>query len=87
MFDEISGLIEFSKDSFGFENVVPEILRHELNRRSVDASKVTDHHALLITGNKPELLSANEDKIYSMIMARMLEAFSETSQKDVLTVT
>lgn len=58
-----------------------------LNRRSVDASKVTDHHALLITGNKPEQLSANEDKIYRMIMARMLEAFSETSQKDVLTVT
>ena len=87
VFDEISGLIEFSKDGFGFENVVPEILRHELNRRSVDASKVTDHHALLITGNKPEQLSANEDKIYRMIMARMLEAFSETSQKDVLTVT
>lgn len=87
VFDEISGLIEFSKDGFGFENVVPEILRHEVNRRSVDASKVTDHHALLITGNKPEQLSANEDKIYRMIMARMLEAFSETSQKDVLTVT
>lgn len=87
VFDEISGLIELSKDGFGFENVVPEILRHELNRRSVDASKVTDHHALLITGNKPEQLSANEDKIYRMIMARMLEAFSETSQKDVLTVT
>ena len=87
VFDEISGLIEFSKDGFGFENIVSEILRHELNRRSVDASKVTDHHALLITGNKPEQLSANEDKIYRMIMARMLEAFSETSQKDVLTVT
>lgn len=87
VFDEISGLIEFSKDGFGFENVVPEILRHELNRRSVDASKVTDHHALLITGNKPEQLSGNEDKIYRMIMARMLETFSETSQKDVLTVT
>lgn len=87
VFDEISGLIEFSKDGFGFENIVPEILKHELNRRSVDASKVTDHHALLITGNKPEQLSANEDKIYRMIMARMLEAFSETSQKDVLTVT
>ena len=87
VFDEISGLIEFSKNGFGFENIVPGILRHELNRRSVDASKVTDHHALLITGNKPEQLSANEDKIYRMIMARMLEAFSETSQKDVLTVT
>lgn len=87
VFEEISGLIEFSRDGFGFENIVPEILRHELNRRSVDASKVTDHHALLITDNKPEQLSANEDKIYRMIMARMLEAFSETSQKDVLTVT
>ena len=39
----------------------------ELNRRSVDASKVTDHHALLVTPNRPLALYKNEQLIYDMI--------------------
>ena len=46
------------------------------NRHSVDASKVTDHHALLITGEKPQYPSNDDKKIYNMIVSRMLEAFS-----------
>lgn len=48
-----------------------------LNRRSVDASKVTDHHALLVTPNRPLALYKNEQIIYDMIAGRMVEAFSE----------
>ena len=33
------------------------------NRHSVDASKVTDHHALLITGEKPQYPSNDDKKI------------------------
>ena len=47
------------------------------NRHSVDASKVTDHHALLITGEKLQYPSNDDKKIYNMIIARMLEAFSD----------
>lgn len=59
----------------------------ELNRRSVDAKKVTDHHALLITENQPKGLTDNETTIYNMVVARMLEAFSKKCVKDVTTVT
>ena len=57
------------------------------NRRSVDASKVTDHHALLITGEKLEHPSNDDKKIYNMIVSRMLEAFSEKCVKELTAVT
>lgn len=47
-----------------------------LNDRSVNAAKVTDHHALLITENLPGDLSPDERTIYEMVAARMLESFS-----------
>ncbi len=58
----------------------------ELNRRSVDDTKVTDHHALLPTGVKPLLFSKEDTAIYDMIVIRMLEAFSGKCVKDVTTV-
>lgn len=58
----------------------------ELNRRCVDASKVTDHHALLVTPNRPLALYKNEQIIYDMIAGRMVEAFSEECVKDTTTV-
>ena len=58
----------------------------QLTRRSVDGTKVTDHHALLPTGVKPLLFAKEETAIYDMIVGRMLEAFSEKCIKDVTTV-
>ncbi len=56
-------------------------------RRSVDNSKVTDHHALLITGEKPLFLSKEDQTIYDMIVGRMVEAFGEKCIKDTATIT
>ena len=56
-------------------------------RRSVDGSKVTDHHALLVTGEKPLFLSKEDNTVYQMIAGRMIEAFSEKCIKDTTTVT
>ena len=58
----------------------------QLTRRSVDDTKVTDHHALLPTGVKPLLFAKEETTIYDMIVGRMLEAFSEKCIKDITTV-
>ena len=58
----------------------------KLNRRSVDASKVTDHHALLVTPNRPLALYKDEQTIYDMIVGRMIEAFSPECVKDTTTV-
>ena len=56
-----------------------------LNRRSVNDSKVTDHHALIITENLPGELSKDERAIYELVARRMLEAFSGRCVKDVTT--
>ena len=55
--------------------------------RSVDGGKVTDHHALLVTGEKPLFLSKEDNTVYQMIAGRMIEAFSEKCVKDTTTVT
>lgn len=59
----------------------------EPTRRSVDDTKITDHHALLITEVKPKNLSNEDMTVYNMIAGRMLEAFSGKCIKDVTTVT
>ena len=56
-------------------------------RRSVDGSKVTDHHALLVTGEKPLFLSKEDNTVYQMIAGRMIEAFSEKCVKNTTIVT
>ena len=52
----------------------------------MDDGKVTDHHALLVTGEKPLFLSKEDSTIYQMIAGRMIEAFSEKCVKDVTAV-
>lgn len=56
----------------------------ELSRRSVDTGKVTDHHALLTTGEVPVNLTSTERSVYQMIAHRMLEAFAPPCQKEML---
>ena len=58
-----------------------------LNKRSVNAQKVTDHHALLITGNQPKELTEDERTIYTMVAGRMLESFSEKCVKEASNIT
>lgn len=63
-----------------------------LGRGSVNAAKVTDHHALLPTEKHPtpaelDRLTREETNIYEMIIGRMLESVSEPCLKDVTTVT
>lgn len=57
-----------------------------LTTRSVNAKKVTDHHALIITGIRPGGLDEKEQAVYRMIAGRMLEAFSPRCEKETLTM-
>ncbi|MDC7217706.1 MAG: DNA topoisomerase III [Spirochaetales bacterium] len=57
-----------------------------LNDQCVNDGKVTDHHALLITENKPTGLKKEEQAVYDMIAGRMLEAFSPNCQKEITQV-
>lgn len=58
-----------------------------LNKRSVNAKKVTDHHAVLPTGVTPYGLSADKQAVYDMVVGRMLEAFHQECVKEVTKIT
>lgn len=57
------------------------------NKQCVNDQKITDHHALLVTGNAAKRLEKEEQLIYDMVAGRMLEAFSSNCQKEVSHVT
>lgn len=56
------------------------------SKNSVNAAKVTDHHALLITENPAIGLFKDEKIVYDMILCRMIEAFSADCIKDITSV-
>ena len=85
VYDEIPKLLRTLADNEQWGALSMTI--HKPNRHSVDASKVTDHHALLITGEKPQYPSNDDKKIYNLIVARMLEAFSDKCVKELTTIT
>ena len=59
----------------------------DYSKNSVNGSKVTDHHALLITENAVIGLFKDEKIVYDMILCRMIEAFSADCIKDITSVT
>lgn len=86
VFGEIPALLRAQKNNPVWAKRLA-LVGDTLSRRSVDDSKVTDHHALLPTEVKPKMLSADEQTVYDMIVGRMLEVFAERCIKDVTTVT
>ena len=72
---------------------VPALLRKTgatitppLNRHSVDNAKITDHHAIIPTGETPQGLSAEEVTVYQMVVTRFVEAFSPDSEEERMQV-
>ena len=58
----------------------------DYSKNSVNAAKMTDHHALLITENAAIGLFKDEKIVYDMILCRMIEAFSADCIKDITSV-
>jgi hypothetical protein len=65
---------------------IGKTLSNPLNRHSVDNTKVTDHHAIIPTGETPLGLSADETTIYQMVVNRFIEAFSPDSEEERMQV-
>ena len=61
-------------------------LSNPLNRHSVDNAKITDHHAIIPTGETPSGLSTDETTIYQMVVNRFVEAFSPNSEEERMLV-
>lgn len=86
VFDEIPSRIMLLRQYPRFTATASVLPDAPLNRRPVDDAKVTDHHALLITENLPEGLSQDEQAIYEMVAARLLEAFLPCCVKEMTEV-
>ena len=65
---------------------IGKTLSNPLNRHSVDNAKVTDHHAIIPTGEPPSGLSTDETTIYQMVVNRFVEAFSPNSEEERMQV-
>ena len=65
---------------------IGKTLSNPLNRHSVDNAKVTDHHAIIPTGETPSGLSADETTVYQMVVNRFVESFSSNSEEERMQV-
>ena len=65
---------------------IGKTLSNPLNRHSVDNAKVTDHHAIIPTGETLTGLSTDEANIYNMVVTRFAEAFSPDSEEERMLV-
>ena len=83
---EIPSLLGTLREHSVFGQEAAAVSGTELNRRSIDNRKVTDHHALLITGVVPTALSTEERTVYDLIAGRMVEAFGAVCVKDISVV-
>ncbi len=87
VFENIGELFQHLADTASAEiaTISRNLLGAKLNKRSVDDKKVTDHHALLVTEEKPAPMPKDQQHIYNMIAKRMVESFSDVCLKDVTT--
>jgi len=87
VFANIPALIEKAQSHALFGKQAEYLLTIPLNRRSVNAKKVTDHHAILPTGEPVYGLSPDKQAVYDMVVGRMLEAFHKECVKEITKIT
>ncbi len=56
------------------------------SKRIIDDTKVTDHHAIIPTGVRPQHLGANEQLVYDAITSQFIAAFYPVCIKNITTV-
>jgi len=83
VFAQIPSLIEGLQQHPDFGKQAAVLNGAKLSKRSVNAKKVTDHHAILPTGEKPWQLSADLQAVYDLVAGRMLEAFHSDCIKEI----
>lgn len=89
IYETLPGLIANAGHYPRFSEYARSLKGKTLGRISVNAAKVTDHHALLPTENRPKegQMTDLEKKIYELIVGRMLETVSPREEKDVTVIT
>lgn len=89
IYETLPMLIRNAENYPRFADYARSLRNKPLGKISVNAAKVTDHHALLPTENIPKegQMTELERKIYELILGRMLETVSPREEKDVTTIT
>jgi len=87
VFATIPVLIDKFKNHPEFGKQAGILSEAKLNKRSVNAKKVTDHHAILPTGEPARQLGPDQQAIYDMVVGRMLEAFHQECVKQITKIT
>jgi DNA topoisomerase-3 len=87
VFAGVPDLIEKLKEHPDFGKQATLLSGAKLSRRSVNAKKVTDHHAILTTGEPPYQLTPDKQAVYDMVAGRMLEAFHQDCIKEITKIT
>ena len=82
VFRTIPSLLKKIQGYDRFSAAAADLEGKKLCRKSVDDTKIADHHALLPTPVIPTGLTGNHLKIWEMVCARTLEAFGEDSLSD-----
>lgn len=87
VFNTIPSLLKGMQEYPVFNNQATALVESGyLNKKSVDAAKVTDHHAILVTGIIPSGINEMETKIYHLVYCGLLESFNFPCIKDTTTV-
>lgn len=87
VFAGIPALIEKFTDHPVFGKQAGVLAGGKLNKRSVNAKKVTDHHAILPTGEKTYQLSTEKQNIFDLVLGRTLESFHQECIKEITKIT
>lgn len=83
VFAGVPALIEKFTNHPDFGKQATVLMTAKLNKRSVNGKKVTDHHAVLPTGEKAYQLTPDQQAVYDMVVGRMLEAFHQECIKEI----
>lgn len=83
VFAEVRAILSNLEQYPVFGNYAVSLKNKPLNKRSVNDTKVTDHHALIPTiTHTPAFLAEEEARIYNLIAGRLLEAVSDVCVKN-----
>ncbi len=87
VFAGIPALLDKFKDHPLFGKQAALLAGAKLNKRSVNVKKVTDHHAILPTGEKPYQLTTERQAIFDLVAGRAIEAFHQECIKEITKIT
>lgn len=87
VFAGIPSLLEKFADHPVFGRHAALLASAKLSKRSVNVKKVTDHHAILPTGERSYQLPRDNQTLFDLVVGRTVEAFHQECVKEITRIT